>query len=130
MKKNWVAILLFIVTLNFLIAGSALAASEYLDYGLYWHGYNNAMQKFVSGQSNPYYNPAKPTVIYIHGWQKDHAANGYDKAGLLFSHDGVNVYTQNSWLDQGWNVGIYHWEQFADENDVQWAEAKIWHQRS
>jgi len=104
----------------------AFAVEERLDYGLYWHGYDNDMQKFVPGENNQYYDSTRPTVIYIHGWQKGHAANGFQKADLLLDHDGVYEYTQNYWIDQGWNVGIFHWEQFADEDDVQWAEAKIW----
>ncbi len=107
-------------------AAAALAVEDYLDYGLYWHGYDDAMQKFVPGETNPFYDPSAPTVIYIHGWQKNHAVNGYEKANLLLDHDNVYEYTQNSWINQGWNVGIFHWEQFADEDDVQWAEAKIW----
>ena len=40
-----------------------------LDYGLYWFGSNNNYQKSIDGQRGAFYDPTRPTVIYIHGWQ-------------------------------------------------------------
>lgn len=34
------------------------------------------------------------------------------------------------WRRRGWNTGIFYWNQFADEEEVQNAEAKIWTYRS
>jgi hypothetical protein len=31
-----------------------------------------------------------------------------------------------SWKDKGWNVAVFYWNQFADEDEVKDAEAKIW----
>ena len=102
-----------------------------LSYGLYWFGLNNANQKFVHGEANPYFDPTKPTLIFAHGWQPNLSAlyppnfiynNSYDCA----SNTGF-VNTANAWIGDGWNVGIFYWNQFSDEPDnVQWAEAKIW----
>ncbi len=39
------------------------------SYGLYWFGLNEANQKFVPGEQNPYLDPARPTMIFVHGWQ-------------------------------------------------------------
>lgn len=102
-----------------------------LSYGLYWFGVDNANQKFVHGEVNPYFDPTKPTLIFVHGWQPNLSAlyppnfiynNSYDCA----SNTGF-VNTANAWVSGGWNVGIFYWNQFSDEpNNVQWAEAKIW----
>src|SRR3990167_3133735 len=40
-----------------------------LDYGLYWFGRNQTYSKATPGDTNPYFNPYAPTVIYIHGWE-------------------------------------------------------------
>jgi hypothetical protein len=105
-----------------------------LSYGLYWFGLDNANQKVVAGEENPYFDPAKPTLIFVHGWQPflsnelpNFAFNGNDTAA--------------GWIDDGWNVGIFVWNQFSDEisgitqawtsddfppEGVRDAEAKIW----
>ncbi len=115
-----------------------LAAPAYdpgeLSYGLYWFGLNNANQKFVAGEENPYFDPAKPTLIFVHGWQPL-------LSGELpnFAFDGND--TAAGWINDGWNVGIFVWNQFSDEisgmteawtsddfppEGVRDAEAKIW----
>jgi len=53
------------------ILGKAAAdAVDYntLDYGLYWFRDKREASKAV-GQANAYFDPTRPTVIYIHGWQ-------------------------------------------------------------
>jgi hypothetical protein len=106
-----------------------------LSYGLYWFGKDQANQKFVAGEANAYFDPTKPTLIFAHGWQPyisdelpDFDFNGND--------------TVAAWIDDAWNVGIFVWNQFADETTgvalggawftdgppegVLDAEAKIW----
>lgn len=102
------------------------AAIEHLDYGLYWYGYNNNCEKFVSGQGNQYYDPSKPVVIYCHGWQNGTSVNGYARENFHFVHGDADVFVHHSWLEKGWNVGVFYWNQFADESEVADAEAKIW----
>src|SRR6056297_2566125 len=102
------------------------AAIEHLDYGLYWYGYNNNCEKFVSGQGNQYYDPSKPVVIYCHGWQNGTSVNGYARENFHFVHGGADEFVHHSWLEKGWNVGVFYWNQFADESEVADAEAKIW----
>ncbi len=94
-----------------------------LSYGLYWFGLDNASQKFVPGEANPYFDPARPTLIFAHGWQRDlSAANPPD-----FTYaEGGGVNTANAWIDDGWNIGVFYWNQFADEAVVADAETKIW----
>ncbi len=106
-----------------------------LSYGLYWFGKNNANQKFVSGEANPYFDPARPTLIFAHGWQPFISNNL-----PTFAFDSVD--TAAGWIDAGWNVGLFVWNQFSDETTgvtvgawfgdgpppqgVLDAEAKIW----
>lgn len=105
-----------------------------LSNGLYWFGENGANQKFVPGEANPFFDPAKPTLIFVHGWQpflSYYLPN--------FDFDGQD--TIAAWLQDGWNVGIFAWNQFSDEitgvssawfgdgpppQGVLDAEAKVW----
>ncbi len=119
-------------------AGAAPLADPYdpneLSYGLYWFGKDSANQKFVPGEANPYFNPAKPTLIFAHGWQPFISDNL-----PTFDFDGTD--TAAGWINEGWNVGIFVWNQFSDETTgvtgawfgdgpppqgVLDAEAKIW----
>ncbi|WP_224249070.1 hypothetical protein [Hyalangium gracile] len=109
-----------------------------LDYGLYWYGKNNTSKKaYTDGRDiSGYYSKTKPTVIYVHGWQKGtvkdnlvagtNTSNGREE----FFWDVGNVNVANAWVDAGYNVGIFHWTQLADDDDVLptpiGPEAKIW----
>lgn len=105
-----------------------------LSYGLYWFGLSGSHQKFVPGEANPYFDPAQPTVIFVHGWQPfiSHTLPDFDFEGTD---------TAAGWINAGWNVGIFVWNQFSDETTgvtgswfgdgpppqgVLDAEAKIW----
>lgn len=94
-----------------------------LTWGIHWYGYDDNHQEFIKGEDNPYYDPSKPVVIYVHGWFKDKTINNYELDTLYIEE--VDVYTQNFWLDRGYNVGLFHWNQFADD-ELSNAEAKIW----
>jgi hypothetical protein len=39
---------------------------------------------------------------------------------------GFDVNLADAWLEAGWNVGSFYWDQLADEDEVTDAEAKIW----
>jgi hypothetical protein len=98
---------------------------DQLDVNIYWYGPGNMNQRAVPGQSNPWFNPSKPTVIYIHGW-----ANGTSQrwARESFNRSELNGNgdVARAWLDRGWNVGIFYWNQLSDEGEVKDAEAKIY----
>jgi len=99
-----------------------------LSYGLYWFGLNNVNQKFVPGEDNPYFDPSKPTIIFVHGWQPGISAS-YPPNFTYRYTEGIfprQVNTANAWVQAGWNVGIFYWNQFSDEPLVTDAEAKIW----
>ena len=95
-----------------------------LDVNIYWYGPNNQNQRAIRGQANPYFNPSRPTIIYIHGWQKNTTvALVRENFNRLAVNDSADV--ARPWIDRGWNVGIFYWNQLADENEVKDAEAKI-----
>ena len=97
------------------------------NFGIYWLGRDNLAQKFVLGQKNDFFSNERPTVIYIHGWQKDAHKNRL-RENFLFTDPttGVSQDLAQSWIEKGWNIGIFYWTQFADEEQVTDAEAKIW----
>jgi pimeloyl-ACP methyl ester carboxylesterase len=95
--------------------------------GITWLGYNSNFQKYIPGESNPHYNPNKPVIIYIHGWQDGSTQKNY-LPHIRLQYGNEDRWTQNYWLNRGWNVGVFHWTQLADEPspNVSHAEAKIW----
>ncbi|MBU2996954.1 hypothetical protein KO500_10935 [Cellulophaga baltica] len=109
--------------------------SDYLDYGIYWFnsenestkGYDEKNDKKIEVSSS-YYDASKPTVIYFHGWQLDSSIDEYNREDFQFtdSEYDTNINTVEIWKRKGWNVGIFYWNQFADESELKDAEAKIW----
>ncbi len=119
------------------------------DMGIYWFNTNidntPSQQRVMSAcrTDNPiekaiclaklkntgYFDPAKPTIIFIHGWQPDSSAHK-QRFDLCYSYpisqtEMSPIYnTLQYW--RGWNVGVFYWTQFADEPDVLDAEAKIY----
>ncbi|MCP4168362.1 MAG: hypothetical protein GY759_21060 [Chloroflexi bacterium] len=98
-------------------------------YGIYWFGKNDANQFAISGQPSPYYDPTKPTILFVHGWQPDQA---YTHRTMLWEFENVETAEEEvldlaaPWIDAGWNLGVFDWGPFADEEIVLDAEAKIW----
>jgi uncharacterized protein YjdB len=122
-------LLLYNLTAQTASAATCTTAWNNLDYGIYWFGAGNTSQKYVPGVANPYYNPAKPTVIYAHGWQNGSTARMFRESFNYYKNDatyGVDINMADAWINQGWNIGIFYWNQFADEGEVKDAEAKIW----
>jgi uncharacterized protein YjdB len=101
-----------------------------LDYGLYFFSSQNEAHKWP-GAAVSYFDPAKPTMIYIHGWQKGSSQGGRRETFFREkAQPGVDLALRTDfaveWRKKGWNVGICYWNQFADENEVKDAEAKVW----
>lgn len=102
-----------------------------LDSALYWVGPNDELERAGSGFTK-FYHHKKPTVIYFHGW------TGMDNDGWVSQcHRGTmmcpptvcsqaDYFLAQKWLDLGWNVGVFFWEQFSDEKCVRDAEQKVW----
>ncbi len=99
------------------------------EYGIYWFGKQDAMQKAVPGRPNPYYDPNRPTMLLIHGWRPDQA---YTQRTLMWTVADPATGKESTydlaapWIDAGWNIGLFDWGPFADEPVVLDAEAKIW----
>ncbi len=96
-----------------------------LDVNIYWFGVGDVSERAVAGQPNRYYDPSKPTVIYMHGWAGGSAQKRYRE-----SYDRTqwnkNADVGKAWREAGWNVGAFYWNQYSDEGEVKDAEAKIY----
>ncbi|MEM1007964.1 MAG: hypothetical protein AAGJ35_03075 [Myxococcota bacterium] len=97
-----------------------------LDWGLYWYGRQKRCEKFVGGPSYRFYDPEKPTLIFVHGWQRNSVNKRNRETFDDRARQGPPIDMADIWLDRGWNIGILYWNQFADEGEVKHAEAKIW----
>jgi uncharacterized protein YjdB len=98
------------------------------EYGLYWFGKDDANTLALPGEENPYYDPDRPTIIYVHGWKPN---QGYSHRTMVWKFEDDSGQEQAvdlaaAWVDAGWNVGVFDWGPFADEPIVTDAEAKIW----
>lgn len=99
-----------------------------LDFGIWWFNDQGEAQKYIPGIPNQFYDPSKPVVLYIHGWQKGSVTNNYWRENPYLWNDKYtsSMNTGSFWKQKGYNLGIFFWDQFADENEVKDAEAKIW----
>jgi hypothetical protein len=114
-----------------------------LDYGIYWYSYNDASRKaYPDGRAIAgFYDPNKPTIIFAHGWENNRVADGRIEGTNLstgrqnFTWRLYNVNGAQFWLDQGWNVGLFHWTQLANDEaspglslfpSPYFAQLKIW----
>ncbi len=133
-KKVIILILvLFLVILGLNLWGSRLRPEPKpaidIGYGLHWYGRNQASQKVEPGVPNPYYDPSKPVLIFVHGWMPNQAGT---PPTLQFAYNDVerdvayDIDLAEAWLEDGWNVGFFYWHPFADEDAVWDAEDKIW----
>eukprot|EP00747_Dinoflagellata_sp_TGD_P185286 gnl/TRDRNA2_/TRDRNA2_41748_c0_seq1.p1 gnl/TRDRNA2_/TRDRNA2_41748_c0~~gnl/TRDRNA2_/TRDRNA2_41748_c0_seq1.p1 ORF type:complete len:525 (-),score=75.85 gnl/TRDRNA2_/TRDRNA2_41748_c0_seq1:28-1602(-) len=101
-----------------------------LDYGIYFFSADNIPRKIVPGQANEFFHPDRPTIIYFHGWQLDairrHFRESFDYHANNADACPEQMLESTYWVQKGWNIGIFYWDQFADEWLVGDAEAKIW----
>lgn len=99
-----------------------------LDYGLYWAGADNEFEKagLHTQDGSSYYDPTKPTLIYIHGWKADTVENLQRDNFYNTDNGRPDVDFAQLWRSYGFNIGILYWNQFADEDEVKNAESKIW----
>ncbi len=95
-----------------------------LSTGLYWFGKQGHLQKANIALNQSYYDPQKPTLIYVHGWQPGQVATKLYESPLR-DVLGEQRDLAEPWIDKGWNVGFFLWTQFADDT-LLLAEQKIW----
>lgn len=136
MRKALMFVLCLVTAVTLSSQGSMLSGSvpDFLDYGFYWVKADTSVTKAIDENSNAipvgseYYDPSKPVLVYFHGWQKGSSVENYSRETFQWidSENNINQNTILSWKNAGWNVLIFYWNQFADEDEVKDAEAKIW----
>jgi hypothetical protein len=76
-----------------------------------------------------YFDSSKPTIIFIHGWQPATVENK-NRFDFCYNYNlkkgkpAKTINTLTEWA--GWNVGVFYWNQYADELSPTDAEAKIY----
>lgn len=105
-----------------------------LDVGIYWYGRGDQAEKAVTGDKSRFYDPARKTMIYFHGWSGGDGGwtDVCKRVTTRCPQDlcPTRDFLMDRWLDDGWNVGFLYWDQFADEECTRDAEQKIWSDRS
>ena len=96
-----------------------------LDTGIYW--YNSATGNVKANGTFPtgYFTNTKPVMIYIHGWQNG-STQKLQRETFSRPASDATIDLTAAWRAAGWNMGIFYWNQLADEGEVKDAEAKIW----
>lgn len=89
---------------------------EVLDYGLYFFSDATTHRKItpndpITGFSNNFFDPSKPTVLYAHGLNEASVAQ-HNRERIL-AYDGSESLLMR-WKNEGYNVGMYYWNQFSD----------------
>ena len=137
LKKLSILLLGVIIATSMAVSVSGISALAYdttpedwgaetfseLNYGIYWYDGSDSIVPTKDYQINK----DAPTIIYTHGW-KPYGESGIredlsvksntDKA---LSDYGYSAYPYNKKYYQelrklGYNVGVFYWQQFADEN--------------
>ena len=76
------------------------------------------------------FDPNKPTILFVHGYEPGTTARGFRETFVTPS--GVQipsfpmVPTGDMYIDQGYNICAFYWNQFSDEPDITVAEKKIY----
>lgn len=90
-----------------------------ITYGIEFYGRENKNIRFKPNKRNPYFNPTKPTVLHVTGWEYGRCATKRKtifnfKSNLFPSPEKLDKFpvVQNLsdiWVDKGWNIGIFQW---------------------
>ena len=124
-----VIVVILVLILNQSQSNAQSIPEKALDYGIVWYGQEGNFQKVIGNQPNRYFDPDKPTIIFIHGWMPDQVGDPPTFVVDFESLDDDTSYTLDAaraWVDGGWNIGIFYWHLFSDEDLVWVAEDKIW----
>lgn len=97
------------------------------EYGFYWLGAGGEYEKARAERQSKLFDNTRPTVIFVHGWERNTTANNLQRdIPFLYSNrffGKANVIPL--WKNKGYNVGVFQWAQWADEEDVKDAEIKV-----
>lgn len=108
------------------------------EMGLYWTKWDNANSKVVeidadSAEGATLIDPAKPTIIFVHGMLTDGhyqqekfylSTKSEDPSEFGITEEHVSL--MHLWQLEGWNVGLFHYNRFASESAPTPIEAKVW----
>lgn len=113
------------------------------DTGIYWFKTDEDKVKATSNPGIDYFDPSKPTLIFVHGKQNEEkVANGFYERFDYQNHDCENGFTKYEndvpvdlvevWRNKssadypkGWNVGAFYWREYAALSYKE-AERAIW----
>ena len=110
-----------------------------LDYGIYWtrcgvcrpgdHGSDEV--RAYPGEDDAYFNPRRPTVIFVHGWEPGSTAQAARQSMQtpIMAAPPREQDLAAPWRARGYNVGLFYWNQFADDTSSlipTGVERKIW----
>eukprot|EP00929_Paragymnodinium_shiwhaense_P080181 TRINITY_DN41802_c0_g2_i1.p1 TRINITY_DN41802_c0_g2~~TRINITY_DN41802_c0_g2_i1.p1 ORF type:complete len:593 (-),score=128.89 TRINITY_DN41802_c0_g2_i1:54-1832(-) len=101
-----------------------------LDWGLHWYTADGRVQKAQKNETSEFFQPGRKTMIYFHGYLgEDGGSTEYCYRPSPYCDPDLCKERSNmleAWFQQGWNVGFFYWDQFADETCARDAEQKIW----
>lgn len=65
-----------------------------------------------------FFDPRKPTLLYVHGIEPGTTLRGFRET--FVTPTGIEsiftpILTGNLWLDRGYNIAIFYWNQFSDD---------------
>ncbi|GBG34322.1 Hypothetical Protein FCC1311_105452 [Hondaea fermentalgiana] len=98
------------------------------DVRMYWFGLGRVCG---AGPECEYFDASKPTIIYVHGWQPGVTERGFRETINWVNPPGTtsslpDTQVVDLWVARGYNVGVFYWNQLADEPTVSEAERKIY----
>jgi len=100
-----------------------------LDAQVYWFGEDNQAER-ATGIASRFYDPAKKTMIFIDGFNGLYHVRSChrmtSKCVPLARCEPGSDHIADPWVQQGWNFGIFFWDQLADEDCYYDAEMKVW----
>eukprot|EP00943_MAST-04B_sp_MAST-4B-sp1_P001234 g1234.t1 len=100
------------------------------DNNIYWFAKNDVeVETLDSYIMSDFFDPSKPSVIYIHGYSPGTTKRGFRETINWRENDKGwfdSTNTLDMWIDKGYNCGIFYWNSQADELDLKVAERKIY----
>jgi hypothetical protein len=100
-----------------------------LDVGIYWYGKDNdpgPMFDPSAPNSNPHFDPSKPSVLFVHGYLRGSTGRGYRPSfNWSLNFDGCDYNAADGFIEGGYNIGVFYWNQICDDNTPLHAETKI-----
>ncbi len=129
--KIWV-----LLSISVLFIANAKAQVMPPEYGLYWFKNNTDFKKASPNLSSDYYHPNRKTMIFAHGQQTNAIQNDFFESFDYKKHSQEgHAFPEKTerdlakiWKDEGWNVGVFYWREFADDSVLE-AESKVWSHR-